>query len=592
MKKTVILFILTISLVTVAAAAEKLLGMREYASLDEMASAISSYFPKVQGEVKDVQGNALTVSLGTKDGLQAGVTLTLWRDGKEILHPVTGAVIGRAEDEVGTLEVMAVGETTATGTMAKKLKDPKPGDKARITPKKISLALIPLGSDKSDIVPGLAARLNEQGRFSVLDREKTAAFLKDRKQDSSLIKEMGSAFKLDVVMTIEVHPSDGKHLVTAGIYYADGARPFDTITAMLDLRTKRDALGEVRPFFAPAQPAPRQEEQSGIAELPFEAQLFAAADLEGTGGLQYVFSDGARLHIYQKGQSGWGEAWAESTAYSAGEMQHFNLDVADINGNGKPEIFVTCMLKGRVVSYVIELRDGGYQRIADVPGFLRVVNNGRSGSILLGQGYDPVSFYSGKPKRYTWSDGTYGPGSDFPLPRELRLYGFTLAELGEAAPLLVGLDEKERLVVYSNNALIWRSEDKYPAVGIWVKKPETGLEAVLLKSGTEDDKTRKARVHGRVVSMDLNGDGRDEIILPKNEGDLFLGGYEKADLVGLGWSGSRFEQRRSIQDVPGAVMDFQVIPRQGGGAQVLTLIKQVGGIFSRDRYGVMTYVVE
>jgi hypothetical protein len=172
------------------------------------------------------------------------------------------------------------------------------------------------------------------------------------------------------------------------------------------------------------------------------------------------------------------------------------------------------------------------------------------------------------------------------------LYGFTIAELGEAAPLLVGLDEKERLIVYSGNTLIWRSEDKYPAVGIFVTKPETGIESVFLKSGTEDDKTRKARVHGRVVSMDLNSDGRDEIILPKNEGDPFLGGYEKADLVGLAWFGSRFEQRRNIQDVPGAVMDFQVISRQGGGAQVLTLIKQVGGIFSRDRYGVMTYVVE
>jgi hypothetical protein len=273
-------------------------------------------------------------------------------------------------------------------------------------------------------------------------------------------------------------------------------------------------------------------------------------------------------------------------------MQHINLDIADVNNNGKPEIFVTCMLKGKIVTYVIEFRDNAYQRITEVPGFLRVVDHGRRGSILLGQAYDPVSFYSGRPKQYAWSGGTYVAGADFPLPKDMRLYGFTVAELGEAAPVLVGLDEKERLIVYSgSNMLIWRSEDKYPAVGLFVTKPETGIEAVL-KSGTEYDKTRKARVNGRVVSMDLNGDGRDEIILPKNEGDLLLGGYEKADLIGLAWSGSRFEQRRSIQDVPGAVMDFQVIPRQGGGAQVLTLIKQVGGIFSRDRYGVMTYAVE
>ena len=56
----------------------------------------------------------------------------------------------------------------------------------------------------------------------------------------------------DVVVTIEILPSDGRYLVTAGIFYADDARQLDTITAMLDLRTKREAFGEVKPFFAPA----------------------------------------------------------------------------------------------------------------------------------------------------------------------------------------------------------------------------------------------------------------------------------------------------------------------------------------------------
>ena len=253
MKKVIIQCLLTMVLFTSAAAGEKPPGMKEYTSVDELATAISSYFPRVQGEVKAVAGDQLTVALGTKDGLQQGVVLTVWRDGKEILHPVTNMAIGRIEEEIGSLEVSVVGETTSTGVMKKKQRTPKEGDKARITPKKIGLALVPLRAEHPEIIQGLAERLKEKGRFDLLDSEKGMAFLNNGKQrDASLIKELGRTFNLDVVVTIEILPSDGRYLVTAGIFYADDARQLDTITAMLDLRTKRDAFGEVKPFFAPA----------------------------------------------------------------------------------------------------------------------------------------------------------------------------------------------------------------------------------------------------------------------------------------------------------------------------------------------------
>ncbi len=586
MKKVILPCLLTLLLVTGAVAAEKSLGVKEYTSVDELATAISSYFPKVQGEVKSVEGDVITITLGTKDGLRQGVDLTVWRDGKEIRHPVTNQVIGRLEEEVGTLEVTVPGETTSTGVMKNKLKEPRVGDKARITPKKIGLAIIPLRTEHPEIIQGLAERLTETGRFTVLDSEKGAAFLSDKKQrDASLIKEMGKTFNLDMVLTIEILPSEGKYLVTAGLYYADDARPLDTIVAMLDLRTKRDALGEVKPFFAPPM-----EEKRETAYLPFNAQLFAAADLEGTGSLQYIFSDGAKLHIFKQGPSGWREEWVENITYASDEMQHFNLDVSDINGNGRPEIFVTGMLKGTVISYVIEFKDGVYQRIADVPGFLRVVVSSRKEVVLLGQGYDPVSFFVGQPKQYVWLDGKYVPTSEFPLPKGVDLYGFAYVDAGETSPLLVALSDKDQLLVFSNGASIWKSEETYPSVGTIVIKPLTGIEAVI-SPPAEIDKSRKVRIRGRVGTADLNGDGKDEILLPKNSGGKILPGYTNAEFIDLGWTGARLEQRWSIKDIPGAVLDYQII-RQGAGAQILALVMTPGGLFAADRVRVMSYAAK
>jgi hypothetical protein len=180
MKKTIVLFLLVLSFGASAVSAEKPLGVDEFNSVDELAGAIAAYFPKVQGVVTAVQNDKLTLTLSNKEGLTPGMELTLWRDGKEILHPQTGMVIGHMEDEVGMVEVVAAGDTSSTAVVKKKLRQPQSGDKARITPKKINLAIVPLTSERPEVVQGLSERLIEYGRFTVLDIERSPGFSRTR----------------------------------------------------------------------------------------------------------------------------------------------------------------------------------------------------------------------------------------------------------------------------------------------------------------------------------------------------------------------------------------------------------------------------
>ncbi len=274
-------------------------------------------------------------------------------------------------------------------------------------------------------------------------------------------------------------------------------------------------------------------------------------------------------------------------------MQHFNLDVADINGNGRPEIFVTGMLNGTVVSYVIEFKDGVYQRIADVPGFLRVVASSRKENILIGQGYDPVSFYCRAAEALCLgSTENMSPHRNSRLPNGVDLYGFAYAEMGEAGPLLVALDGNDQLMVYSNEALIWKSEEKYPSVGDDRGKALDRDRCDAYRRRRRLTNRRKVRISGRVFAVDLNGDGRDEILLPKNIGATFLSGPKEAEFIGLGWTGARLDQRWNIKDIPGAVLDYQVIRLQGLGARILALVMTPGGLFAADRYRLITYATK
>jgi hypothetical protein len=607
MKKIFSLFLLVLLSVPAAFAAEKPLGVEEFTSVEELALSISSYFPKAQGVVKSVQGGVVTISLGKKDGIMPAMELTLWRDGKEIIHPVTKAVIGRAEDQVGTIEVTSVGNETSTAVMKKKLLDPREGDKARITPRKINMAIIPLRPDYSDIVQSLVERLNEFGRINVLEPAKVDAFVKNSKaKDTALVRELGLAFGLDAVVSLGIYPSEGRMMVTARIFYTDDASQLDTIVAMLDLKSRKEGMEEIKPFFSPEREQ-KKEERSITPALPFTAKFFTAGDFEGNGKFEYAFSDGTRIHIYRNDPSGWREVWTETgldpnagrtmvwsentTVTKMPTNEQINVDAADINGNGRPEIFVTAALGNTVKSYVIEYDNGAFRRIAEVPGFLRVVNLPNRPPVLIGQTFAALTFYSGTPKQYAWSAGAYVAGADYPLPKGLGIYGWTYANVGEGQTLLVVLDDENRLEVYSGAGVVWKSADQYPVVDNYVYKPVAGIQYALQKQ-LPPDKGDRVRIPGRVAAIDVNGDGKDEIVVVKNTGGSFLGGFlggfTGAELDGLAWTGASLGPVWSLKDIPGPVYDF-FWRKDATTLRISSLVKTKGGILSKDVQQMMLF---
>lgn len=592
MRKLIIAVMLACSAAAFAYATDKPLGVEEFSSVDDLVGAIAAHFPKVQGEVNTVQGDKVTITLGRKDGVSPGMTLILWRVAKEILHPVTNAVIGRTEEEVGTVEVSKVSEKESTATVIKKQKEPRAGDKARITPRKISLAVVPLQATAPEVTAELSQRLAESGRFTVLEADKTAAFLKDRKAaDDSLVTEMHRSFGLDVVVTLSTFSSEGKLLIITKILYAEDGRLLDTIVGTLAGKQKAEPLETVKPYFEPVQ-----EEQTTSPDLPFHARFFVRADLDGDGIVEHVFSDGTRLHIYRLEASGWKEVWTESLrGVNVLELQHLSLDAADINGNGRPEVFVTAMVGERVVSSVTEWQDGAYRKIAELSDLLRVVRYPGRKPQLIGLAFDTATFYTGKPKEYAWSGNGYAAGAAFPLPPGVRLYGFTFVDFGDSRIYLVSLNDEDKLMVFSGDTPVWKSEEEYPSGDTVVLKPLTEIEKMTTRPASDPSnitKDRQVRIKGRILAVDLDGDGRQEILLSKNSKLFFFIDFsKKADLRALRWTGARLDDRWSVREIPGSILDLQA-DSEGPAARVRVLVRFSGGLFSKDTERVILYTVK
>lgn len=442
------------------------------------------------------------------------------------------------------------------------------GSGRSLTPRrKLKLAAIPVTKDRVYMVPELLRRLAASDRLDILDTGKTTAYLKDKGQAGpALAREMGRVFELDGILAIRAYPSQGKQLIVARIFPAAGTQPPDPLLALLDLRPNTAAGEGDLPLVVSAK-----ERGVAIPDLPVAARYFSVADMDGDGTDEYVFSDGSRLSVYRLEPSGWRRVWMQSEAEGAGR-KHLYLDVADVNGNNRPEIFVSFMGDRRnVLSSVFEAEKGTFRRIAELPGFLRVLVSQRRGLVLLGQEYEETRFFGGTPREYSWSGTGYVAGAEFSLPKETNLYGFVSADFGEPHALITALDEKGRLSVYSRGTLMWKSEERYG-----------GSETVAVESSTDAyNLTQKVALKGRFFAQDLDNDGKDEIIIPRNIGSEDFASPGEAELYVLEWTGARLEPRLVVKKAPGAILDLRTVRRDAGEAEAPVLVEIKAGIFSK-----------
>ena len=109
--------------------------------------------------------------MGRRDGARPGLEVELYREGREIKHPKTGAVLGKAEESLGRSRITDVQEAFSVAAVVPS-GEVKPGDRFRVSSGKVNLVLLPLlGGVRESLVEAatqeLVERLAASGRFRV-----------------------------------------------------------------------------------------------------------------------------------------------------------------------------------------------------------------------------------------------------------------------------------------------------------------------------------------------------------------------------------------------------------------------------------------
>src|SRR5215813_3686983 len=110
-----------------------------------LVAQVVALFPKVEGDVIKVEGDQVTLSVGRRDGVVAGVELVVYREGEELKHPKTGEVLGRTEKTIRRITIAEVFEGYSTARISQG-GDVQAGDRARVSAGKVRLTILPLST--------------------------------------------------------------------------------------------------------------------------------------------------------------------------------------------------------------------------------------------------------------------------------------------------------------------------------------------------------------------------------------------------------------------------------------------------------------
>jgi len=505
---------------------------------------IISYFPAVKGLIEETEGGYVRLHIDSSIDLNTGTRLSVFRESGMIYHPVTKEPLGRAETPVGRIEVIRKEGRSYLCSIIKG--DIRKGDIARITSSKIKLAFFQKRGSDWQLSQSLYNALKESNRFEILETF-TKTFKPERL--SRISKELGA----EVLLLMSTPIEDGKRFFNVELYWTDDAVRFARIHEPAGDESMKLLVPEGGFLsFSPVDTEPWGSYDLGTGEL------IAMGDVDGDGSKEIVVSDGRNIKIYIF-KDGPREVWR--IGGRSGE-RHLSIDILDLNGNGRGEIFVTSITgmesgltrdessfspagTGSIKSFIIEYsHDEGYKRIReDMPYFFRVVNDR-----LLMQGFSRNNIFNGPVYEVLWEGGEYRPAKPIELPEGVNIYGFAYIQWrNNGDTYLLSFDPEGYLILYKGGEEIWRSGESFGRFYLTFERTTHSVSKPV----------EKWSIKGRLPIIKTER-GQEAIVIKKNPvlSNVPGLGYSDFSVYLLWWNGDGLEESLVMRNLPGIATDY------------------------------------
>lgn len=280
--------------------------------------------------------------------------------------------------------------------------------------------------------------------------------------------------------------------------------------------------------------------------LPERYSFIAFGPDRGGGGVEVFAATERSLSLYLKGES---LQFISEIQFEVDEKV-VGVDVADLDGNGRPEVYVSILKLGLPASQVFETENRTLRKIKDnIPYLLRgMVLDGREKRIYA-QRLDANADFIGDIYQLVKGGDEYSVKNPVQLPLFGNLYNSGRFADAKGKPLFVVAHPDGYLLVYSKDKKqLWKSREKFG-----------GSEIALCKAERIDPAAQASRPCSNYLPQRIQVTAAGEVIVSRNTGVYFENerrGFSRSSLVKLFWDGASLQEKWRSAQSQGYLADF------------------------------------
>lgn len=321
----------------------------------------------------------------------------------------------------------------------------------------------------------------------------------------------------------------------------------------------------------------------------------AVGDVDGDGRNETVFITNRKVFIYRYSDG----RFAKIQEIKGNRSDTFiGVDVADINKNGKSEIFITNLIQNsaRLKSFVLEWNQSNFEKISGDPNwYYRVLNVPERGHVLLGQKRGVKDIFMPGVYELKWSNGRYEPFERQNLPKPMNVYGFAYGDvLNNGQEMIVAFTPNDHIRILERNGNEkWKSSEPYGGGATYLEVPSRPGSSI-------GDVTEMDRFYlpQRIRIADLDRDGKNEVIVVKNQdvaGRLLsrLRIFKSGHIECLTWNTLGLSLKWKTQEISGYISDYAIADLNNDGRDelVFSVVAQTDTVLASARSFIVSWAI-
>jgi len=509
-------------------------------SVREILSQFEKYLSLPRGRISLVKGDVVWAVFGDVKRVKPGYEFVVYKPGKPFKDPDTGMVFPGIDVEVGVVRIKEVKGKFAIGRVVYK-KEPVKKGYILSPPDEVRIVLLPVENKTGDKIDTEKLRtlikliFMEEPGFTVYDDVK---------------KARGYFF---VVKPVLLRDSSGKTILSFVFTSGISKSPLFALNSEVKLVRAVSSTELLEAQESEEGPGKWGAFSGLITSRVFKTRykLVAAGDVNGDGSDELVLAADGVVDVYSLE----GKEFKKILSYDWGKRgvlvyRFVGLDVADINGNGIPEIYVSAVeqdivdgvFKAYPSSFVLEYdknKDKLVKR-AKIPYLVRVVKNTLEPSgVLFAQKMGEYEPFVGSPFYLVYEKGRYKPDKKVPsfIKAMRSLYGWTYDDVnGDGKIEVVMIDDNFLRIFSEKGEPIWESPDTLGEfTHLYFYQTPRFFTPPTDKNFDPIEVAKKRRIERRILTEFCESDGKVAIFTIENDVPTFFiaGIHVETDYTGI-----------------------------------------------------------